>query len=168
MANSIFTRIINGEIPCHRIAENAEFIAFLDVRPIARGHTLVVPKIEIDYIFDQSDAILDGMDSWNKSTHKKSGLIEKVKASTLTEAAVERQMIEFLREYVPASTSPMCGNSICQDRRFMANYMPKNKNLGASLAWHDGAPLCTCRTGHFLSGPGSSCAWQALRLRARR
>ena len=61
MANSIFTRIINGEIPCYRIAENAEFIAFLDVRPIARGHTLVVPKIEIDYIFDQSDAILAGI-----------------------------------------------------------------------------------------------------------
>jgi len=75
-------------------------------------------------VVHQPDAILDGMDSWNKSTHKKSGLIEKVKASTLTEAVVERQMIEFLREYVPASTSPMCGNSICQDRRFMARGMP--------------------------------------------
>jgi len=76
-------------------------------------------------VVHQADAILDGMDSWNKSTHKKSGLIEKVKASTLTEAVVERQMIEFLREYVPASTSPMCGNSICQDRRFMARGMPQ-------------------------------------------
>lgn len=75
-------------------------------------------------VVHQPDAILDGMDSWNKSTHKKSGLIEKVKASTLAEAVVERQMIEFLREYVPASTSPMCGNSICQDRRFMARGMP--------------------------------------------
>ena len=75
-------------------------------------------------VVHQSDAVLDGMDSWNKSTHKKSGLIDKVKASTLTEAVVERQMIEFLREHVPASTSPMCGNSICQDRRFMARGMP--------------------------------------------
>ena len=75
-------------------------------------------------VVHQPEPILDGMDSWNKSTHKKSGLIEKVKASTLTEAAAERQMIEFLREYVPASTSPMCGNSICQDRRFMARGMP--------------------------------------------
>jgi histidine triad (HIT) family protein len=55
---SIFTRIINGEIPCHRIAENDEFIAFLDVRPIVKGHTLVVPKHEIDYIFDNDDATL--------------------------------------------------------------------------------------------------------------
>jgi histidine triad (HIT) family protein len=56
--SSIFTRIINGEIPCHRIAENDEFIAFLDVRPIVKGHTLVVPKKEIDYIFDNDDATL--------------------------------------------------------------------------------------------------------------
>jgi histidine triad (HIT) family protein len=55
---SIFTRIINGEIPCHRIAENEQFIAFLDVRPIVKGHTLVVPKTEIDYIFDNNDATL--------------------------------------------------------------------------------------------------------------
>jgi histidine triad (HIT) family protein len=55
---SIFTRIINGEIPCHRIAENEQFIAFLDVRPIVKGHTLVVPKTEIDYIFDNDDATL--------------------------------------------------------------------------------------------------------------
>jgi oligoribonuclease len=73
----------------------------------------------------QPDSVLDAMDSWNKSTHRKSGLIDKVKASTLSEVFVERQMIEFLREHVPASTSPMCGNSICQDRRFMAKWMPQ-------------------------------------------
>jgi histidine triad (HIT) family protein len=55
---SIFTRIINGEIPCHRIAENEQFIAFLDVNPMVKGHTLVVPKTEIDYIFDNDDATL--------------------------------------------------------------------------------------------------------------
>ena len=75
-------------------------------------------------VVHQPDAVLDAMDSWNKSTHRKSGLIDKVKASTLSEVFVERQMIEFLREHVPASTSPMCGNSICQDRRFMARWMP--------------------------------------------
>jgi oligoribonuclease len=73
----------------------------------------------------QSDAALDAMDAWNKGTHGRSGLIERVKASTVTEADAEAQVIEFLRQYVPKSTSPMCGNSICQDRRFLANYMPK-------------------------------------------
>jgi oligoribonuclease len=76
-------------------------------------------------VVHQPDSVLDAMDSWNKSTHRKSGLIDKVKASTLSEVFVERQMIEFLREHVPASASPMCGNSICQDRRFMAKWMPQ-------------------------------------------
>ena len=73
----------------------------------------------------QSDAVLDAMDAWNKGTHGKSGLIDRVKASTVDEASAEAQVIEFLKRYVPKSTSPMCGNSICQDRRFLANYMPK-------------------------------------------
>jgi len=77
------------------------------------------------FVVHQSDAVLDGMDAWNKGTHGKSGLIDKVKASTLTEAEAEAQMIEFLKQYVPANKSPMSGNSIGQDRRFMANYMPK-------------------------------------------
>ena len=73
----------------------------------------------------QSDATLDAMDAWNKGTHGRSGLIDRVKASTVDEASAEAQVIEFLKRYVPKSTSPMCGNSICQDRRFLANYMPK-------------------------------------------
>lgn len=73
----------------------------------------------------QSDATLDGMDAWNKGTHGKSGLIERVKASTVDEAEAEMQVIAFLKNFVPKGTSPMCGNSICQDRRFLANYMPK-------------------------------------------
>ncbi|MGY0197731.1 oligoribonuclease [Leptothrix sp. BB-4] len=73
----------------------------------------------------QSDAVLDGMDAWNRGTHGKSGLTERVKASTIDEAAAEAQVIEFLKGYVGARISPMCGNSICQDRRFLANYMPK-------------------------------------------
>ena len=73
----------------------------------------------------QSDAALDAMDDWNKGTHGRSGLIERVKASTFDEATVEVQVIEFLAQHVPKGKSPMCGNSICQDRRFLANYMPR-------------------------------------------
>jgi len=73
----------------------------------------------------QSDATLDAMDAWNKGTHGRSGLIDRVKASTIDEAAASAQVIEFLKRYVPAGKSPMCGNSICQDRRFLANHMPE-------------------------------------------
>ena len=77
------------------------------------------------FAIHQSDAVLDKMDAWNKGTHGRSGLIEKVRASTVTEAEASAQMISFLRQYVPAGKSPMCGNSICQDRRFMARHMPE-------------------------------------------
>ena len=73
----------------------------------------------------QSDAVLNGMDAWNKGTHGKSGLVDRVKASTITEDEAAQQVIAFLKQYVSAKASPMCGNSICQDRRFMANYMKK-------------------------------------------
>lgn len=76
-------------------------------------------------VVHQSDAVLDAMDAWNKGTHGKSGLIDKVKASTLSEADVEAQMLAFLKEHVPPRTSPMCGNSICQDRRFLVRHMPE-------------------------------------------
>ena len=72
----------------------------------------------------QSDAVLDGMDNWNKGTHGRSGLTERVRASTVDEAAAEVQVIAFLQQYVPKGKSPMCGNSICQDRRFLARTMP--------------------------------------------
>ena len=71
----------------------------------------------------QSDATLDAMDAWNKGTHGRSGLIERVKVSTVDEASAERQVLEFLKQHVPAGKSPMCGNSICQDRRFLAKDM---------------------------------------------
>ena len=73
----------------------------------------------------QSDAVLDAMDAWNTGTHGRSGLTDRVKASTVDEAQAEALTIEFLKRYVPAGKSPMCGNSICQDRRFLANHMPK-------------------------------------------
>ena len=76
------------------------------------------------FAIHQSDAALDAMDAWNKGTHGRSGLIERVKASEVDEASAQAQVIEFLKRYVPRNKSPMCGNSICQDRRFLANYMP--------------------------------------------
>ena len=72
----------------------------------------------------QSDATLDAMDAWNKGTHGRSGLVDRVKASTIDEAAAQAQAIDFLKRFVPRNKSPMCGNSICQDRRFLANHMP--------------------------------------------
>jgi len=76
-------------------------------------------------VIHQSDALLDAMDAWNKGTHGRSGLIDKVKASTISEADAEQQIIEFLKAYVPKGVSPLCGNSIGQDRRFLVKYMPK-------------------------------------------
>jgi oligoribonuclease len=75
------------------------------------------------FAIHQSDAALDAMDAWNKGTHGRSGLTERVKASTVDEAHAQAQVIEWLAQYVPSNKSPMCGNSICQDRRFLANYM---------------------------------------------
>jgi len=99
-----------------RIIEVAVVVTEPDLTVVAEGPVLVI---------HQADALLDGMDSWNRSTHGKSGLIDKVKASTLTEAQAEIELIEFLSKYVPAGKSPLCGNTVSQDRRFMFNYMPK-------------------------------------------
>ncbi|MBS3935997.1 MAG: oligoribonuclease [Sulfuritalea sp.] len=77
------------------------------------------------WVVHQPAGILDAMDDWNKKTHGKTGLIDRVKDSVLHEAEVEAQALDFLRRYVPGGKSPMCGNSVCQDRRFMARYMPK-------------------------------------------
>lgn len=99
-----------------RIIEVAMIITDSHLQLIAEGPVLVI---------HQEDAVLDGMDAWNKGTHTRSGLIDKVKASSLQETAAEATLLEFIKQYVPAGKSPMCGNSICQDRRFLANYMPK-------------------------------------------
>ncbi|MEN9725284.1 MAG: oligoribonuclease [Pseudomonadota bacterium] len=98
-----------------RILELAVVVTDAELNVIAESPVLVL---------HQADAVLDGMDAWNKGTHGRSGLIEKVKASTLDEQAATEQMLAFLKQHVPAGKSPMCGNSICQDRRFMARYMP--------------------------------------------
>lgn len=105
---------LNPDTDC--IIEVALVVTDSELNVVAEGPVLAV---------SQSDAVLDGMDKWNTSTHTKSGLIAKVKASKLSEATVEAQMIEFLQLHVPSEISPMCGNSICQDRRFMARSMPQ-------------------------------------------
>eukprot|EP01114_Cavostelium_apophysatum_P003843 TRINITY_DN13982_c0_g1_i1.p1 TRINITY_DN13982_c0_g1~~TRINITY_DN13982_c0_g1_i1.p1 ORF type:complete len:195 (-),score=57.32 TRINITY_DN13982_c0_g1_i1:534-1118(-) len=99
-----------------RIIEVAVVVTDPDLNIIAEGPVFAI---------HQSDETLDKMDNWNKGTHGKSGLIDRVKASTVTEAQAEQELIAFLKKYVPANKSPMCGNSICQDRRFMARGMPK-------------------------------------------
>lgn len=99
-----------------RILEVAMVITDKELETVAEGPVLVV---------HQPDSVLDAMDSWNKRTHGKSGLIDRVRASRLTEADVEAQMLAFVQQYVPKRASPMCGNSICQDRRFLARYMPR-------------------------------------------
>jgi oligoribonuclease len=108
---------MSGLLPdTDRILELAAVVTDAQLNVIAESPVLVV---------HQSDAVLDGMDAWNKGTHGRSGLIDKVKASTLDEEAATDAMLAFLKEHVPAGKSPMCGNSICQDRRFMARYMPR-------------------------------------------
>ena len=99
-----------------RIIEVALVVTDGDLATVAEGPVWAV---------HQDDAALDAMDSWNKGTHGRSGLIDRVKASTFTDAAVETAARAFLREHVPAKASPMCGNSICQDRRFLARWMPQ-------------------------------------------
>ncbi|RTL55455.1 MAG: oligoribonuclease [Rhodocyclaceae bacterium] len=99
-----------------RIIELAMVITNSNLETIAESATWAV---------HQPQAVLDGMDEWNQKTHGKSGLIDRVKNSTLDEAAVTEQALEFLKLHVPQGKSPMCGNSICQDRRFMARWMPK-------------------------------------------
>jgi oligoribonuclease len=98
-----------------RILEVAIVITTSDLATVAEAPVLVV---------HQPDEVLAGMDAWNSSTHGKSGLTDKVKISRLSEAEAEAQMLAFLEAYVPPGTSPMCGNSICQDRRFLARWMP--------------------------------------------
>ena len=105
---------LNPETDC--IIEVALVVTDSQLNIVAEAPVLVV---------SQSVLVLDNMDDWNKSTHAKSGLIEKVKASNLSEKDVEAQMLTFLQQYVPSGVSPMCGNSICQDRRFMARTMPQ-------------------------------------------
>ncbi|MDX3894804.1 oligoribonuclease [Pusillimonas sp.] len=99
-----------------RIIEAAVVVTEPDLTFVAEGPVLVI---------HQSDELLNAMDKWNTSTHGKSGLTDKVKASTLTEEQAEIRLLEFLSKHVPAGKSPLCGNTVGQDRRFLVKYMPR-------------------------------------------
>ena len=96
----------------------------IEIAMVATDSTLNTLAESPVVVVHQPDAVLDAMDEWNRSTHGKSGLVGKVRASQTDEVAATAQLLEFMRQYVPERASPMCGNSICQDRRFMARWLP--------------------------------------------
>jgi oligoribonuclease len=98
------------------IIEIATIVTDQDLNILAKGPVLAI---------HQPEAVLAAMDSWNQKQHGQSGLVERVRNSSIDLADAERQTLEFLQQWVPATQSPMCGNSICQDRRFLARLMPK-------------------------------------------
>ena len=112
-------------LDCEMTGLNPETERIIEIAVIVTGPHLT-PRVEGPVlVIHQSDELLGKMDKWNKGTHGKSGLIDKVKASTLSEAEAEAQLIAFLSQYAAKGKVPMCGNSIGQDRRFLAKYMPK-------------------------------------------
>ena len=112
---------MTGLNPDHdRIIEIAVVVSSADLQTRIEGPVFAI---------HQSDELLNGMDAWKKGTHGKSGLIDRVKTSTVTEAEAEAALIAFLGKYVPKGKTPLCGNSIGQDRRFMERYMPKLNNF---------------------------------------
>ena len=112
-------------LDCEMTGLDPEKERLIEIAVVVTGPQLT-PRIEGPVLaIHQSDELLDQMDNWNKGTHGRSGLIDKVKASTVTEEAAEAQLLAFLAQYVPKGGSPLCGNSISQDRRFLVKYMPK-------------------------------------------
>jgi len=112
-------------LDCEMTGLDPEVDRLIEIAVIVTGPNLE-PRIEGPVlVIHQSDEQLDKMDAWNKGTHGRSGLIDKVKASTVTEAEAEQQVLAFVAKYAPKNSTPMCGNSISQDRRFLVKYMPK-------------------------------------------
>jgi oligoribonuclease len=112
-------------LDCEMTGLDPETERLIEIAVVVTGPNLE-PRIEGPVlVIHQSDELLNKMDKWNKSTHGKSGLIDKVKASTISEAEAEVEILAFLKKYVPKVTSPLCGNTISQDRRFLVKYMPK-------------------------------------------
>lgn len=112
-------------LDCEMTGLDPEKERLIEIAIIITGPQLT-PRIEGPVLaIHQSDEVLDQMDKWNQGTHGKSGLIDKVKASTIFEADAEAQILAFIGQYVPKSSSPLCGNTISQDRRFLVKYMPK-------------------------------------------
>ena len=99
-----------------RIIEVAMIITDADLNVLAQSEV---------YAIHQSDDVLNGMDAWNTATHGRTGLTERVRQSAYTEAEVEQKLLDFMAEWLPEKASPMCGNTIHQDRRFMVRYMPR-------------------------------------------
>lgn len=111
-------------LDCEMTGLNPEVERIIEIAVVITGPHLE-PRIEGPVlVIHQSDELLGKMDAWNKGTHGRSGLIDKVKASTLTEVQAEQQIINFIKKYVPKGKVPLCGNSIGQDRRFLVRYMP--------------------------------------------
>jgi len=112
-------------LDCEMSGLNPEVERLLEIAVIVTGPHLE-PRIEGPVlVIHQPDSVLEGMDKWNQGTHKRSGLIDKVRASTISEAEAEQTILAFLKRYVPKGKVPICGNSISQDRRFLHKYMPK-------------------------------------------
>lgn len=112
-------------LDCEMTGLDPEKERIIEIAVIVTGPQLT-PRIEGPVLaIHQTDELLDQMDAWNKGTHGRSGLIDKVKASTVDEAGAEAQILAFLAQYVPKGVSPLCGNTISQDRRFLVKYMPK-------------------------------------------
>lgn len=112
-------------IDCEMSGLDPETERLLEIAVVVTGPQLT-PRVEGPVlVIHQSDALLAAMDAWNQGTHTRSGLIDKVRASTLTEEAAQERLIDFISRYVPRGKAPMCGNSIGQDRRFLARYMPR-------------------------------------------
>ncbi len=112
-------------LDCEMTGLDPEKERLLEIAIIVTSPDLSVRAQSPVMVIHQSDELLGKMDAWNKGTHGRSGLIDKVKASTLSEADAESQLLTFLRRYVSKGKSPMCGNTIGQDRRFLVKYMPK-------------------------------------------
>ena len=112
-------------LDCEMTGLDPERERIIEIAVVVTGPDLTQRVEGPVYVIHQSDALLNQMDAWNKGTHGKSGLIDKVKASQVSEAQAEEALIAFLQQFVPANTSPLCGNSIGQDRRFLVKYMPR-------------------------------------------
>lgn len=112
-------------LDCEMSGLNPETERLLEIAVVVTSADLTLRVEGPVFAIHQADAVLDGMDAWNKGTHGRSGLIDKVRASMVTEADAERELLAFLSRYVPKGVVPMCGNSIGQDRRFLVKYMPK-------------------------------------------
>jgi oligoribonuclease len=112
-------------LDCEMTGLEPEHDRIIEIAVIVTSPDLAVRIEGPVFAIHQSDVLLGGMDAWNKGTHGKSGLIDKVKASAITEGQAEEELMAFVSAYVPAKGSPMCGNSIGQDRRFLVKYMPR-------------------------------------------